>query len=278
MPVYAIGDLQGCHEDFLRLLDLLRFDPHRDRLWLTGDLVNRGPDSLGCLRTVRALGNAATCVLGNHDLHLLAVAAGTQKLRRKDTLQAVLDAPDAAELLDWLRQRPLAHHEPGLGLLVHAGLPPQWEVTRALQLAREVEQVLHGSGHDLLFRHMYGNRPDHWEERLDGWPRLRFIINALTRIRYCTADGRLDLDHKLAPGTQPPGLMPWFEVPSAAWRGTRVVFGHWSTLGLRRSDDIVALDTGCVWGSRLTAVRLDQADLPVTQTDCPGAQAPGKDA
>ncbi len=277
MPIYAIGDLQGCHDEFRRLLDRLRFDPARDRLWLTGDLVNRGPDSLSCLRSVRALGEAAVCVLGNHDLHLLAVAAGAQKLRRKDTLRPVLDAPDAAELLDWLRSRPLAHHEPGLGLLVHAGLPPQWDARTACRLAREVEQILQGSGHDLLFRHMYGNRPERWEERLDGWPRLRFVINALTRIRYCTPDGRLDLDHKLAPGTQPEGLLPWFEAPHAAWRGTRVVFGHWSTLGLRREAEIVALDTGCVWGGRLTAVRLDDPALPVTAVDCPGAQRPGSD-
>ena len=269
MAVYAIGDLQGCYDDFRRLLDRLQFAPGQDRLWLTGDLVNRGPGSLAALRFVRDLGEHALTVLGNHDLHLLAVAAGAGRgLRSGDTLEEVLAAPDRDELLAWLTTRPLLHTDDALGwTLVHAGLPPQWDLNFARAAAREVEAEL---AHDpaALFAAMYGDLPDRWASDLEGIARVRFAINCFTRLRYCTADGQLLLKLKGPPENAPPGAIPWYEVPGRRSDGLRIVFGHWSALGYRVANGAYSLDTGCVWGGALTALRLDLAEPPV-QVPCP---------
>ena len=263
MSTYAIGDLQGCLDCFERLLGLIEFDAVRDRLWLTGDLVNRGPDSLGTLRRVRELGARAVTVLGNHDLHLLAVALTSEgRTRKGDTLEDILTAPDRVELLDWLRHQPLFHHDPVLDIsLVHAGIPAAWTVTETERRAREVEIALRSPSHPEILGAIYGNTPDRWSPELTGMPRLRFIINALTRMRFCTEDGRLDLKHKESPAQAGPGLMPWFAVPNRASAGARIVFGHWSTLRLSSQEEALhrvhPLDTGAVWGDRLTALRLE---------------------
>ncbi|HEX7046717.1 MAG TPA: symmetrical bis(5'-nucleosyl)-tetraphosphatase [Gammaproteobacteria bacterium] len=258
MAVFAIGDVQGCFDELQRLLDKLNFDPDKDRLWFTGDLVNRGPKSLETLRFVRDLGDGAISVLGNHDLHLLAVAEGFQAERPRDTMRTVLDAPDASELLNWLRHRPLAHYDAALGyLLVHGGLPPEWNLDAALDAAREVESELRGANYRDLLRDMYGNEPARWSEDLAGTERRRYIINAFTRIRYCTADGQLDFTHKGPPGSQPPDLLPWFSVPGRENAELDVLFGHWSTLRDSKTPRAFALDTGCLWGGKLTALRID---------------------
>ncbi len=262
MSVYAIGDVQGCGAELDALLHAIGFAPPRDRLLFVGDLVNRGPDSLGVLRRVRDLGAAAECVLGNHDLHLLAVAAGVAPPKRQDTLAAVLAAPDRDGLLDWLRRRPLLVDDPASGATVlHAGLPPQWDVAQARARAREVEAALAGPGWIDLLARMYGDTPRRWRDGLAGWARLRVIVNCLTRLRYCDAAGVLALGEKGAPGSQRPPFQPWFAVPERRSRGTTIVFGHWSTLRLARADceryRVWPLDTGCVWGERLTALRLD---------------------
>ena len=276
MATYAIGDVQGCFNELQRLLDRIGFDRFRDTLWFTGDLVNRGPDSLQTLRFVQRLGENAVTVLGNHDLHLLAVAAGIGKFhKRSDTLDEVLNAPDREELLDWLRSRPLFHFDETLGTaLLHAGLPPQWSIADAGRYAEEVEHVLQRGDDSEFFKHMYGDEPDHWSDGLRGWDRLRFIVNSLTRMRYCTEKGRIDLRSKGKPGTQPEGFLPWFEIPNRRSRGTRVICGHWSTLGLRIMGDVCAIDTGCLWGGQLTAIRLD-AEISVTQVPCPMRCKPG---
>lgn len=265
MSTYAIGDVQGCYTALCRLLERIAFDPARDRLWFTGDLVNRGPESAHTLRFIRDLGNRAVTVLGNHDLHLLAVALGVQKPHPEDTLDSILHAPDGEELLGWLRARPLMHASDGYAL-VHAGLLPQWDVPRALALAGEVEVQLRGDDHRALFRHMYGNTPAAWREDLEGYPRLRVIINAMTRLRLCTATGDMEFGHKTAPAGGPAGYLPWFDVPSRANAGSPVIFGHWAALGLTLRADVMGIDTGCVWGRHLTALRLE--DRQVFQCDC----------
>ncbi len=263
MATYAIGDVQGCYDTLRRLLDLLRFEPSRDQLCFAGDLVNRGPQSLQTLRFVHGLGAAALSVLGNHDLHLLALANGGRKGRR-DTLEQVLAAPDRDELLDWLRRQPLLH-EPADGsmALLHAGLPPQWDLMQARRCAREAEAVLRGADYSDLLRDMYGDEPNLWDDRLSGIRRLRFIINCYTRLRYCDAQGNMDFKPKGAPGTQPPDLLPWFAVPARRSAGTLLVFGHWSTLGRVHwpQHRIYGLDTGAIWGGRLTALRLEDQVL-----------------
>lgn len=258
MAVYAIGDVQGCHAELARLLERLNVDPAADELWFVGDLVNRGPDSLASLRLVRSLGPAAVVVLGNHDLHLLAFAL-TGRARVPDAeLRQVLDAPDCAELIEWLRTRPLAHYRADLDtLLVHAGVAPQWSTLQTIELAQEVERALGGPDCRDFLRHMYGNQPDCWSPELVGMDRQRFIVNCLTRIRFCYADGRLDFTHNGPPGSQPPQLTPWFDMPARATQSSRVVFGHWSALGFLQRPNLLGLDTGCVWGRTLTAVRLD---------------------
>jgi bis(5'-nucleosyl)-tetraphosphatase (symmetrical) len=268
MATYAIGDIQGCAREFEALLRVIGFAPGHDRLWLTGDLVNRGPDSLGVLRRVRALGDAAITVLGNHDLHLLAIArVRGHKPRRRDTLDEILAAPDRDALLDWLRRLPLLHHDAALGCtLVHAGLPPQWSVAESLARAAEVEAALQDDARLVEFlEHMYGDTPAGWDPALGGRRRLRFITNCLTRMRYCHADGTLDLAAKGAPGSQDGGLLPWYALPGRRSRDSTIVFGHWSTLRLDgaacRAWNVYPLDTGAVWGDRLTALRLEDRVL-----------------
>jgi bis(5'-nucleosyl)-tetraphosphatase (symmetrical) len=269
MAVYAIGDIQGCYEPFRRLLDKLEFDPEKDCLWLTGDLVNRGPESLKVLRFVRSLGAAVICVLGNHDLHLIAVANGIGDTDdHVGSLDEVLDADDCDELIDWLRARPFAHFSKKLNtLLVHAGLPPEWTVKKALKRAAEVEAALRSHDYVDFLGHLYGNTPSRWSGKLSGNKRLRFIVNCLTRIRMVDRDGRLDFAHKGPPANARKSLVPWFDYPEARWRGTRIVFGHWSALGLIVNPDLISLDTGCVWDRELTAVRLSKRPK-VLQVDC----------
>jgi bis(5'-nucleosyl)-tetraphosphatase (symmetrical) len=273
---YAIGDIQGCCDELKALLARCNYSADRDQLWFVGDLVNRGPKSLETLRFVRSLGANATVVLGNHDLHLLALAHGSKrKAKDGDTLDAILDAPDRDQLLEWLEGRPLAvYDEPRGDFLVHAGLAPEWTPREAAKYAREVEALLRDDARS-LFDSMYGNKPDKWDASLRGTDRMRFVINVFTRMRFCTRDGRVDLKAKGAPGDQPDDLLPWFDVPGRASRDIRVVCGHWSTLGLKRRKDLLALDTGCVWGGALTAVNLD-ADEPAIQLPCSGHQAPGE--
>lgn len=276
MSVWAIGDIQGCCTEFEQLLERIDFDVRRDTLWLTGDLVNRGPRSLDTLRRVKALGPRAITVLGNHDLHLLAVAAGHQPLRKQDTLQAILAAPDRDELLDWLRHRPLLHHDAALNYtLIHAGLPPQWDLAQAQACAREVETSLRGEDAPAFLAAMYGNEPARWDPALAGMARLRFTVNCLTRLRYCRATGEAEFRHKGPPGSQPDGLLPWFAVPGRRSAGMRLVVGHWSTLGtVDPAHGVFPLDTGCVWGGNLTALRLD-GEPRYVRIPCPGAQTPG---
>ncbi len=264
MAIYAIGDLQGCHAEFMALIERIGFDAGRDRLWLTGDLVNRGPDSLDVQREVKSMGSAATAVLGNHDLHLLAMAFAPKVVRKREReLEAVLDAPDAAELLDWLASRPLLHRERGIRwTLIHAGLPPEWTLADAERCAREVERALRKDAPGLLAA-MYGDAPDRWSPALEGADRLRFIVNCLTRLRLVDRKGRLVLSHKGAIDDAPHGTLPWFRHPERATRGDAFVFGHWSALGYLAEPGLLCLDTGCVWGGALTAQRLDDDAAPV---------------
>lgn len=265
MTLFAIGDLQGCAAPFDALLDEIGFDTRRDHLWLVGDIVNRGPDSLATLRRVIALGDAATVVLGNHDLHLLAAAAGIRRPGRKDTLQQVLDAPDADELVDWLRHRPLLYHDAAARrVLVHAGIPPAWDIFDAETEARRVEALLRSPGWREALADMYGDEPREWSPRLTGPERIRYTINALTRMRFCDPRGRLDLDHSGPPGSQPKRLVPWFDFPGRKAQDVHIVFGHWSALGVLQRNDVTALDSGCVWGRTLTAVPLDPPGPPVS--------------
>jgi bis(5'-nucleosyl)-tetraphosphatase (symmetrical) len=272
--IHLLGDVQGCATALDRLLAEIGHSPSRDRLVVLGDLVNRGPGSLAVLRRLAAFGSSAICLLGNHDLHLLAVAHGVRPLQRGDTFGDVLAAPDRAAWIDWLRRLPLAHLEAGW-LCVHAGVVPQWTAARTLDLAAEVQALLRGPDLAAFLRVMYGNEPRRWSERLAGAERARFVINTLTRIRFCTEDGTLDFEAKEGAGTAPPGHRPWFEVPGRLTAGEPVAFGHWSTLGLVNQPDLLALDTGCVWGGALTAVRVDGGRREVLQVACAQAQRPG---
>jgi len=260
MAIYAVGDIQGCFREFETLLTQIKFDENQDKLWLVGDLVNRGPESLAVLRRVRALGNAAITVLGNHDLHLLAVAAGVAELHHSDTLDEILNAPDRDELLDWLRRQRMIHVEDN-HVLLHAGLMPAWHVQQAQSLANEVEQVLRGDEYVNFLEKMYGNTPHHWDDGHRGYSRLRVITNALTRMRICTAQGELQFKFKGELADIPQGYMPWFDVPQRASASATVVFGHWSALGLLVRPNVIALDTGCLWGGSLTAIRLQDRQL-----------------
>lgn len=264
MAVYAIGDVQGCDVELDVLLKRLRFRSDRDRLWFVGDIVNRGPRSLSALRRVHALRDNAVVVLGNHDLHLLAVAySRTRRLRDGDTLDAVLQARDRDRLLDWLIARPLFHYDADLEIaMVHAGLPPQWDLRLARSAAAEVHKALRRNP-GRLFARMYGNQPDRWKDSLSGYDRLRFIVNCFTRLRYCDARGRINLKLKVAPADVRNPWMPWFKVPDRASRDVRIVCGHWSTLGYYNHYNVLAIDTGCVWGGSLCAMRLDQPREPV---------------
>ena len=266
MATYAIGDIQGCCDEFEALLAKLRFDPARDRLWLTGDLVNRGPRSLDVLRLVKRLGPAAITVLGNHDLHLLAAAlAPGEKLKPQDTLGPILNAADRDELLTWLRSLPLLHHDAKLGYtMLHAGLPPQWDLATAQSCAHELEEALRDDERCIeLFTHMYGDKPNRWSRELRGFDRLRFITNCLTRLRFCRTDGTLEMKYKGTIDSAPQGVVPWFRAPQRRSRDLHIVCGHWSALGYHDGDGVLSIDTGCVWGEKLCAIRLDQRAAPV---------------
>jgi bis(5'-nucleosyl)-tetraphosphatase (symmetrical) len=267
MAFYAIGDVQGCFDELQALLARAGCRD-TDRLWFVGDLVNRGPKSLEVLRFVRALGERAVVVLGNHDLHLVAQYEALERARKGDTFREVFAAPDARELVDWLRQRPMMHAE-GSYAMVHAGLLPQWSIARALSLAAEVQAALAGPAYRDFLGNMYGGKPQRWDDALTGWDRLRVIVNAMTRMRFCTRDGKMEFEAK---GTEPPaGFLPWFETRPAE-RET-IVCGHWSQLGLKLGERLAAIDSGCVWGGSLTALRLD--DRALFQVACPVHQPPG---
>ena len=275
MAVYAIGDVQGCFDELQALLELIHFDPAEDRLWFAGDLVNRGPKSLETLRFVRDLGKGAVTVLGNHDLHLLAIAHGFPIKHDDHTMDDILGAPDRDELIDWLCNQPLLHHDDTLGFtMIHAGLPPQWDLHIALQCAHEVHAILHGNQRPEFLDQMYGNQPNQWSEHLEGWERIRFIVNCFTRLRFCDSKGKLKLKHKGPPGSQPKKLFPWFELENRASKDMKIIFGHWSTLGPRNDPGIYPTDTACLWGGQLTALRIDTKpryfNLP-----CTGFKAPG---
>ena len=272
--LFLVGDLQGCAGALERLLALIDFSPSRARLVVLGDLVNRGPGSLAVLRRLQGFGDAATCLLGNHDLHLLAVAHGARKLHRGDTFGDVLADSERAAHLEWLRARPLASEAAGW-LCVHAGVVPQWSASATLSLAGEVATVLRGPGLSDFLKVMYGDAPVRWSDALQGVERWRFVINVLTRIRFCAADGTLDLKTKEGAGAAPEGCMPWFEVPGRLTAGQPVACGHWSTLGLVNRPELLAIDTGCVWGGSLTAVRVDGGRREVIQVPCEPAQQPG---
>ena len=266
MATWAIGDIQGCYDELRALLRNIGFRPDRDRVWLVGDLVNRGPRSADVLRFVQGLGDGAVTVLGNHDLHLLAVAAGHGRVKRGDTLQEVLDAPDREALLDWLRERPLFHYDAGLGVaMVHAALAPAWDIPTAVASAGEVSAALR-SDPDGYFGHMYGDTPHRWDPALQGPRRLRVITDYLTRVRFCRPDGTYDMRAKGPPGSQPEGFLPWYALPTRASAGTPIVFGHWSAVGAIDRGDVYALDTGCIWGRQLSALCLE--DRRWVRVDC----------
>ena len=265
MAIYAVGDVQGCYAELQQLLEQVRFDPAQDKLWLVGDLVNRGPDSLAVLRLVKSLGDSAITVLGNHDLHLLAVAEGVAELHRTDTLDEILNAPDRGELLHWLRNQRLLHAQDGY-VLVHAGLLPQWSVAQAENLAREVEAALRADDYAAFLERMYGNAPHNWDDGLTGHKRLRVIVNAFTRMRICTTEGEMEFRFKGEVENIPPGYLPWFDMPNRASADSTVIFGHWSALGLKLEQRVIALDTGCLWGGPMTAIRLD--DRKLFQVEC----------
>ena len=285
MALYLIGDVQGCNSALQRLLDKISFSPSRDTLFFLGDLVNRGPDSAGVLRRLMAYGASVQCVLGNHDLHLLAVAHGVRKPSRKDTLDDLLGAADRDAMLDWLRWQRMAILENIQGhevLMVHAGILPAWTATKTIALANELEAVLRSPDLGDFLHQMYGNESDHWDDALTGAARLRVVVNALTRLRFCTPQGRMEFDSSDAPGAAPAGYLPWFEVPGRQTANITVAFGHWSTLGWLDRADILSLDTGCIWGGCLSALRLgsraDGATLKqkLIQVKCVQAQKPGK--
>lgn len=275
MAIYAIGDIQGCYDEFRALLELIKFNPERDRLWLVGDIVNRGPQSLAVLRFLKGLGEPVVNVLGNHDLHLLAVSQGNLEFHRDDTFHDILEASDGVELLEWLRHRPLMHHDAESGFsLLHGGLPPQWDIPTALERAHEVETALRGEGFHAFCQQMYGDKPQRWSEDLSGMDRLRFITNCLTRLRYCDPAGNLAMNEKGPPGTQPAPYLPWFLIPGRASRQGRIICGHWSTLGFHNSLNVWSLDTGCLWGGQLTALKITKKGLRLYQVTCPGALKP----
>jgi bis(5'-nucleosyl)-tetraphosphatase (symmetrical) len=256
MSHYAIGDIQGCHAELCQLLEFIGFSPRSDRLWLVGDLVNRGPESLAVLREVKALGESTVTVLGNHDFHLLTVAAGHTKPHRHDTIAPILEAHDRDELLHWLQRRPLVADD-GEHLLVHAGLLPAWTPETALSLSREVEAMLASERADAFLRELYGDEPATWQDSLAGFDRLRVVVNACTRLRFCDAGGAMEFKEKRGPSRAPEGFRPWFEHEHRASAGRTIVCGHWSTLELKLTPNLLMLDSGCLWGGTLTAIRLD---------------------
>ncbi|MES2939708.1 MAG: symmetrical bis(5'-nucleosyl)-tetraphosphatase [Pseudomonadota bacterium] len=276
MAAYLVGDVQGCDGPLGRLLDTVGYSPSRDTLYVLGDLVNRGPESAAVLRRLMGYGASAHCLLGNHDLSLLAVAQGIRAPHRLDTLDGILQADDRAALLEWLRHRRMAMQAHGL-LMVHGGVLPQWDAAQVLRLAAEVETVLRGPELAGFLPRMYGNEPARWSDALQRDARLRVIVNALTRLRFCTADGTMDLKASGRPDEAPPGTLPWFDVPGRRTADACIAFGHWSTLGYLRRPDLIALDTGCVWGGCLSALRLaDNGEHELVQVECEQSQAPGE--
>lgn len=268
MSIYAIGDIQGCFDDLQRLLTEIKFNKKKDQLWFVGDLVNRGPKSLETLRFIKSLGESAVCVLGNHDLHLLALAYGLSPYRAKDTLKPILKAKDRDELLDWLRNRPLFHYNDDFCLL-HAGLPPQWDFSLAKKMAAQVEKALRGDDYLAFFKVMYGNEPDQWRDKLKISEQLRFTVNCFTRLRFCDTKGRLDFKYNGKLGSQPDHLVPWFDAPNRKNADLKIVFGHWSALGYHESNQCYAIDTGCLWGGQLTALKLGKK-MHRTSIECAG--------
>lgn len=273
MATYAIGDLQGCFFSFKDLLKKIQFNPAHDRLWFVGDLINRGPGSLDVMRWMLEHQSSVVTVLGNHDLHTLVVAEGFVSAHRSDTIQSLLDAPDAPELLGWLRQQPLVHFEHGY-LMVHAGLLPEWTVDQALTLAAEVNVALQAPNYREFLQHMYGNDPKRWDDDLTGWDRLRVITNAMTRLRICSTEGEMEFKFKGELENIPNGYQPWFDLTQRASVNTPIVFGHWSALGLQHKNNVYSLDTGCLWGGHLSAMRLE--DRQIFQVPCHPDDAPLK--
>jgi len=274
MAHYAIGDIQGCHREFCQLLELIEFAPAKDRLWLVGDLVNRGPESLAVLREVKALGDRAVTVLGNHDFHLLTVAAGHRSPHRSDTLASILAAPDREELIVWLRAQPLVVIE-GEKLLVHAGLLPQWTPATALMLSREVHLMLSSSDSHQFLNALYGDEPRQWHDSLSGFDRLRAAVNACTRLRFCQDDGTMEFSEKRGPAHTPEGFRPWYAHEHRRSAHLTIVCGHWSTLDLLLAPNVLMLDSGCLWGGSLTAIRLDDRRVFQVPSQQPFRNAPG---
>ncbi|MFA5985443.1 MAG: symmetrical bis(5'-nucleosyl)-tetraphosphatase [Methylococcaceae bacterium] len=274
MAIYAIGDLQGCYDDLMRLLDRIAFNENDDQLWFAGDLVNRGPKSLETLRFIKSLGDSAVSVLGNHDLHLLAASCEPKIANKQDTLIPILEASDCEELIDWLRYRPFFHFNHEFCML-HAGLPPQWDFDKTKEMAWLAEQALQSPDYKVFLKKMYGNKPNVWSSRLKNAERIRFVINCFTRMRYCDVDGRMDFTNSGTPGSQPKHLIPWFQVPKRKSQDMRIIFGHWSTLGYYEGDNCYGIDTGCLWGGQLTALKLDHT-MQRFSLDCPGAKKPRK--
>ena len=276
MATYAIGDVQGCFDELKALLSQINFNADRDQLWFCGDLVNRGPKSLETLRFIKSLESNAISVLGNHDLHLLATAFNHNKPGKKDTLDELLQANDSLELLNWLRQQSMAHHDNNKKItLLHAGLHQDWSISKTLQLAGEVESVLRSVQHINFYKHMYGDKPYLWDDSLSGWSRYRYITNTLTRLRYCDEQGKAALNAKGPPGSQAKNLYPWYEVPGRVSQHDTIIFGHWSTLphaGLANINNTYAIDSGCLWGGALTAMRIDVKPFEYFRLNCPGAQ------
>jgi len=280
MATYAIGDIQGCFKELQQLLEHIEFDSEKDSLWCAGDLVNRGPDSLEVLRFLKNLGEKAVIVLGNHDLHLLAVSAGNEDyLHKSDTLEPILKAYDCDELIEWLRQQSFLHHDETLGFtMIHAGLPPQWDFELAKQCANELETLLQNDKSFFEFmQHLYGKKPKRWSSKLDGWERVRFISNCFTRMRYCNAKGKLDLKRTGSPAIEmqihgDDGILPWYLHEHRKSRDLKIIFGHWATQGFHAGNGVFALDTGCLWGGALTALRLD--DEAVFSVPCKGESTP----
>ncbi|ORU92480.1 MAG: diadenosine tetraphosphatase [Cycloclasticus sp. symbiont of Bathymodiolus heckerae] len=268
MTTYAIGDIQGCYDSLRELLDKIQFDQSCDQLWFAGDLINRGPQSLDTLRFIISLGDNARSILGNHECHFLAVARGHKKAHRMDTFSDILKANDADELIQWLRSQPFFYEDTLLGYsMLHAGLPPQWSINDARQYARELEAVIQGDEIDDFLSSMYGDNPNYWDESLSGNDRMRFIINCFTRLRFCSEQGRLNLIEKGSLGTQAEGLIPWFDVPNRKTANDKILFGHWSTLGIQQKNNTTCLDGGCLWGGSLAAIKLDGSD-EITSVDC----------
>jgi bis(5'-nucleosyl)-tetraphosphatase (symmetrical) len=269
MAIYAIGDVQGCFDELQELVSFISFNPKKDQLFFVGDLVNRGPKSLETLRWVKSLGKAAVTVLGNHDLHLLAAYVGIKEIATTSSLYPILQAKDVNELIDWLRRQPLMYYnkQPEFAM-VHAGLAPQWTIQEALAYAKEVESVLQSKNYKDFLKHMYGDQPNQWDAKLKGWSRLRTITNFMTRVRYCDKKGAMNFTDKGPPGTQSGRMKPWYEIGTRNSQNTTVVFGHWSTLGYKHDYNIIAMDTGCLWGGALTAVKIEPEDLTIYQIEC----------